>query len=307
MVSTPRAGPRCAHIGAPQHHQQIPGQNPPGIAREIRRQYTLSPISHYHYSMKAFLTFALALACCCIAFGARFDVAHIAKIARVSDPQISPDGKSIVIVVSRPNYADDRYDANLVLVDIATEHQRALTRDRRGVSSPRWSPRGDRLAFLATGANSKPQIFVMPMSGGDALEITKSPTGIQQFAWRPDGDMLAFAAADEAPKKTGEEKFNDSFEVGNDDFLVKEAPMPSHLWLVSPNGGEPRRLTQGTWTLPISHPPSSPASPISWLPDGRWIAFVKVETPHSGDGDRSTLQVMDVATGEFHAVTGRAK
>jgi dipeptidyl aminopeptidase/acylaminoacyl peptidase len=119
--------------------------------------------------------------------------------------------------------------------------------------------------------------------------------------------MIAFAAADEPPKKTGEEKFNDSFEVGNDDFLVKEAALPTHLWLLPSEGGEAHRLTSGAWTLPISHPPSSPASPIAWSPDGRSIAFVQVETPHSGDGDRSTLQILDVESGEIHGLTGRTK
>jgi dipeptidyl aminopeptidase/acylaminoacyl peptidase len=251
---------------------------------------------------------AFAVLLCLPAFAAsRFDVLHLDKITRVADPQISPDGKSIVVVASHPNYADDRYDADLVLVDVASGRRRALTHDRRGISSPRWTPTGDRLAFLATGANAKPQIFVMPMSGGDAVQITKSATGIQQFSWRPDGLMIAFAAADEAAKKIGEERFNDSFEVGNDDFLVREAPLPTHLWVVPSDGGEPRRLTSGSWTLPISHPPSSPASPIAWSPDGKSIAFVMVETPHSGDNDRSTLQILNISTGEFHSLTGRAK
>jgi len=237
----------------------------------------------------------------------RFDIAHVAKIHRVADPEISPDGRSIVVVVSKPNYTEDRHDADLVWVDVQSGKQRRLTHDRRGISSPRWAPAGDKLAFLAIGANAKPQIFVMPMGGGDAVQITKTTNGVQQFAWRPDGLMIAFVTSEDAPKKTGEEKFNDSFEVGNDDFLVREAPMPAHLWVMPSDGGEPRRLTSGNWTLPISHPPSSPASPIAWSPDGRSIAFVKVETPHSGDSDRSTIQILDVASGNFHAVTGRAK
>jgi len=236
-----------------------------------------------------------------------FTIDHLAKISRVSDPQFSPDGKTIVIVVARPNFAEDRYDANLVLVAVSNGSSHQLTHDRRAVNSPRWSPAGDRIAFLATGANAKPQIFILPMAGGDAMEITKSPTGVQQFAWRPDGKMIAFAAADERAKRTGEDKFDDSFEIGNDDYLVKEEAIATHLWLVPAEGGAPRRMTSGSWSLPISHPPSSPASPIAWSPDGRFIAFVKLETPHSGDGDHSSIQILDVEKNEIRALTGRSK
>src|SRR5260370_16523371 len=172
------------------------------------------------------VAFAVLL-CVPVCAASRFDLAHLDKLHRVADPQISPDGKSIVIVVSHPNYAEDRYDADLVLVEIANGHQRRLPQDRRGISSPRWSPAGERLAFLSTGANAKPQIFVMPMSGGDAAQITKSAMGVQQFVWRPDGRMIAFAMSDEPPKKAGDEKFNDSFAIRNHYFLPTNPPLPS--------------------------------------------------------------------------------
>ena len=237
----------------------------------------------------------------------KFSIAQAEKIVRVSDPQIAPDGKTIVVVVSRPNFADDRYDADLVQVDIATGHTRALTSNRRGVSSPRWSPSGDRLAFLANAAFAKNQIFVLPMSGGDAQQITNAPAGVQQFAWRPDGAMIAFAAADDQPKRAEDDKQNDVFEVGNDDFLIRESPMPTHVWIVAPDASAVRKLTSGKWSLPISHPPGAPSSPLAWSPDGKSIAIVRVETPSSGDSDRSTLQILDVATGSMHTVTKRMK
>jgi Tol biopolymer transport system component len=141
----------------------------------------------------------------------RIQLDDLAKIVTVSDPRISPDGKSIVCVVTRPNLDKDRYDDQLVLVEIATGAQKALTFDRKGVRSPRWSPSGDRLAFLAVvpytednkddGANKQDsqQVFVMPMSGGDARKVTNAPNGVGQFAWRPNGKDIAYVTSDDPP------------------------------------------------------------------------------------------------------------
>ena len=79
----------------------------------------------------------------------RFELEDLGKLVRLSSPQIAPDGKSIALVVSRPDYEKNRFNSELVLVDAATGARRVLVRDRHGVSHPRWSPSGDRLAFLA--------------------------------------------------------------------------------------------------------------------------------------------------------------
>lgn len=236
----------------------------------------------------------------------------LGRVVRVSDPQIAPDGKSIVVVVARANYEENRYDANLVIVDVASGDERVLTSERRGVRHPRFSPTGDRLAFLASvssgnGQQARPQILVMPMGGGDARRITSALKGVQQFAWSPDGRTIAYATEDEAEKKTGPERFNDSFEVGNDDFLIQSQALPTHAWLVPADGGKARRLTSGPWSLPINHPPGSPASPLAWSPDGSSIALVRLATPHSGDSNQASIQVVDVASGRMRPVTGRER
>ncbi len=87
------------------------------------------------------------------------------------------------------------------------------------------------------------------MAGGESQQLTKSQTSIQQFAWKPDGTAIAFAAADAPPKKTGADKFDDAFEVGNGSFLDKDKALPTHLWLIPAAGGEAKRLTSGAWTL----------------------------------------------------------
>ena len=240
----------------------------------------------------------------------RIELGDFAKIVGVSDPQIAPDGKSIVCVVSRVNLGQDRDDKELVLVDVATGGMRSLTHDRKDVRSPRWSLSGDRLAFVAAAGaakEDKQQIFVLSMSGGDAARITDAPNSVEQFAWRPNGQEIAYVAADEAENKKDIEKHLDAFEVGDNGYLETKAPTPSHIWLVAADGGKPRRLTSGSWTLPKVLPPSSPSSPLSWSPDGNLIVFTKQDDPHSGDGDRRTLQILTVATGEIRKLTTHEK
>ena len=240
------------------------------------------------------------------------------KITRVSDPQLSPDGKSIAFVLGRPNLKDDRYDTSLVLIEVHTGAQRPLTYDRKGVGSPRWSPTGDRLAFLAQappggeGAEKAPkppepqeQVFILPMNGGEAHKITDAAKGVEQFVWSPDGREIAYVTPDEPPNKKEIEQHNDAFEVGNNDYLATAAPTPSHVWLVPAEGGQPHRLTSGSWSLPRSAPPSPPASPLSWSPDGKSIAFVRQATPAFGDSDQAVIEILDVASGEMHQLTSR--
>jgi len=228
------------------------------------------------------------------------------RIASVSDPQLSPDGKSIAGVISRPNVKEDRFDDELVLVDVATGAQRTLTYDRHHVGSPRWSPNGDRLAFIAVTKDG-PQLFVLPMAGGEALQVTTAKDGIQQFAWRPDGKAFAYVASDEKPDKKERAKFEDAFEPGNLDYLANELPRPSHVWTISDDGSNAKRITSGGWSLPTAEPPGPVPSPLSWSPDGKLLAITKQESPVYGDSDRTSIQIVDVATGNARALTKNVK
>ena len=240
------------------------------------------------------------------------EIDDLMRLVTVSDPQISPDGKWIACVVSRPNVAEDRFDAEIVLVDVASRRQRTLTYDRKHVNSPRWSPAGDRLAFLAdvsSGKDKEPatQLYVMPMNGGDAMKVTDAKTGIQHFAWRPDGNVFAFVAFDDVPERKDRAKYEDAFEVGNLDYLAKEAPMPSHVWTINADGTDAKRLTSGGWSLPTYEPPGPVPSPLSWSPDGKSLLITKEETPVYGDSDRAAIQIVDVTTGATRALTKHAK
>ena len=235
--------------------------------------------------------------------GRSFDLAWIGKMVRVSEPQIAPGSKSLVAVVTRSDYENDLNVAELALVDLASGKTRFLTRGRKTASFPRWSPSGDRIAFLSADNDKHNQIIVLDMAGGDASQITKSPTSIQQFVWEPDGSAFAYAAGEESPKKTGADKFDDAFEVGDGSFLDKEKTLPTHLWLVNSTGGEARRLTFGAWSLPVAYPPGPPAPPIYFTPNGRKLIYVRLENTYSGDRRYSTPAVLDLASGVSEAIT----
>ncbi len=219
----------------------------------------------------------------------RFTLDDFSKVARVSDPQFAPDGKSIAVVVSRPNLDENRYDPELTVVDVATKASHAIVKGLTGLNFQRWSPDGTKFAFLANAGAAgaqKLQVFVASSKVGAApRQLTTSTRGVQQLAWSPDSKTIAFATQDEPEKKAGFERWNRSFEMTlNSDYTMTEAVPPTHLWMVPAAGGDAKRLTSGTWTMPISHPPGTPASAIVWTPDGTGIVITRNNPGGRGGG-----------------------
>ena len=238
------------------------------------------------------------------AFAQKFDLTTASKVVRVTDPQIAPDGRAIAVLVGRVNYDENRVDTDLVLVDPATRAQRVLVQGRRGLSAPRWTTDGSQLAFLAQ-VDGRAQVFAVKASGGEPWQVTKSPTTVINFAWRPDGSSVAYTAADEEAKREGEDRFNRSFEVTRSSYLTTDIPRPVHLWLAPVDGSPAKRLTTGTWTLPAPFPPG-PAPPApNWSPDGKTLAFIKINSVHSGERSASRIHLLDVASGSERQLTTR--
>src|SRR5271154_4310327 len=89
----------------------------------------------------------VVLACTGVTSAAPLTFTDARAIVGVSAPQISPDGTRVVYVRRTGDYAADHWDTSLVVVDIHAGATHALTQGRIGVSQPRWSPQGDRIAF----------------------------------------------------------------------------------------------------------------------------------------------------------------
>jgi len=218
--------------------------------------------------------------------GKRFVLEDVAKMVGLGSPQISPDGKQIVLSVSRQNLKDNRYDRELVLVNVADGSRRVLTYNRTSVGSQKWSPSGDRLAFLAPGKNKKTQIYIMSFKGGDPKPITNHPTGVGSYIWSPDGKEIAFLAKEEDEKKEGEGKHNKAFQVGDHSYLLNAPPKPNQIWLTSADGGDVTQLTSGK-----THNGS-----INWSPDGNSIVYTNEPAPFKYF--ESSIKVINIRTKE---------
>jgi dipeptidyl aminopeptidase/acylaminoacyl peptidase len=234
----------------------------------------------------------------------RFSLDHFRRIVGVSGVQLSPDGRTAVVTVSRPNYETDKFESALHAVDVATGASHQLTFERKGVGSPRFSPDGHTLAFLSPDTAGSMQVWLMPMLGGDARRLTSHRGGVEHFSWRPDGQAIAFASADSAAARVGEgAKHLTTFTVGDQDLFLRQAIQPQHIWLVETGSGAERRLTNGGWSLEFVLPPGSSPSELSWSRDGRTIAFAQVPAPQSGKLDSVHVALLDVATGATRALT----
>ena len=147
-------------------------------------------------SRTAFIVFAFG----CISAGAvhaandvhPIDVDDLLRIPRVADVQLSPDGRSIAYTVATPNMATNESESNLWIADTATGEPRQITytgKDR----AARWSPDGQRLAFLSR-REGKSQVYVLTLGAGEARAVTRFTGDVETVKWMPDGRVLIFSA-----------------------------------------------------------------------------------------------------------------
>ncbi|MGH9710387.1 MAG: TolB family protein, partial [Candidatus Acidiferrales bacterium] len=128
---------------------------------------------------------------------------------RLSDPQVSPDGKWVAYVVSTPDMQANHSMSNIWIIPAEGVVERQLTRSGSD-SRPRWSPDGKQIAFLSS-RDGAAQIYVMSVYGGEASRATFLSTDVDNEIWSPDGKWMAFVSRvypdcrDDACNKTRDE------------------------------------------------------------------------------------------------------
>lgn len=192
---------------------------------------------------------------------------------RDTAPSWSPDGRTLAFVSDRDG------KAQIFLLDLDGGEARKLTDAAEGAGEPRWSPDGAHILYSAKvrqGEQQEPKapqgykpprvfttlkhkfdgegyfddrrrhLFVVPVAGGEARQLTSGDWNASGPAWSPDGSAVAYCANQDEDRDTSE--VND-------------------LWVVTLDGGVARKVTSG----------KGPVSLPSWSPDGESIAYVGSE------------------------------
>lgn len=237
------------------------------------------------------------------------------------DPQLAPSGDEIVYVRGWIDPMTDSRSSALWIMGADGSRNRYLNEG----SSPRWSPSGDRLAFLACGTpggdrsaldecgeGSHRQIYVRIMRGagaGTITQITRLTQNASNIAWSPDGTRIAFNMlvpqrdrwSIDLPKRPEGAKWTDDPRVVDrlDYRQDRVGFLPDgfrHIFTVPAEGGTPRQITDGDW---------DDGSP-EWSPDGGTIYFsgLRLEDADYHIGE-SEVYAVDVANLEVRQLTSR--
>lgn len=233
----------------------------------------------------------------------------------VSNPQISPDGSTVIYSRRRIDKMNDKFVSTLWMMDRNGENKRQLLKG----GGAKWSPDGSRIAFMTQDDNGKAQLFTRHMSGeGLISQITSFEHSPRSFYWSPKGDKIAFVARvpmkdnwsvklpgkPEGAKWTKDPASIDKLHYRQDRVGYTYSGY-DHIFVVPATGGTPRQLTDGDWNVGLRGIGVIAGSPVlSWSPDGKKIAFdgpaKPIENPHWFE---SHINLVDVKSKKITTLT----
>jgi len=230
----------------------------------------------------------------------------ILRIRLAANVAISPDGGLIAFEEVRqdPEKNETRSRIRGLRPGLQPFDLTAGERDRR----PAFSPGGGELAFLRK-AGGESQVFILPLSGGEAWQLTRVRGGVEEVSWSPDGRRIAFTAPIGAEglqsgpppeEKDPEQRFTADVKVIEelahklDGVGYFKDPPCLCIVDVEPDA-KPRALTEPPYRV----------HEIAFAPDGGSIYFT---SRRGADYDRELFDLLlyrlDLATGDVREVAG---
>ena len=217
------------------------------------------------------------------------------RIRTVRDAQISPDGQWVAYIVSQLDSVKDRSNSDIHMTAWDGSRTIQLTHTPEGESTPRWSPDGRYLSFVATRGESRngAQLWLLDRSGGEARKVTDHKGGIGSYAWSPDASRIVFTSQDPdsaagAPDSTRKPK-----PIVVDRYAYKRdgtgylGNRRTHVYVFDTATKKIEQITTG---------PYDDSNP-SWSPDGKWIAFVSERGANPDRENNSDVHVVEARAG----------
>ena len=223
----------------------------------------------------------------------------------VQTPQLSPDGAHIIFGRRWVDKLNDRWETSIWMMNTDGSRARSLVQG----SDVRWSPDGKRIAYIAKGEPSGPQIWVRWMDAEGATtqisHVTEPPANLE---WAPDGKSIAFTMnvpvrqtewrIDMPTPPKGAKWIDPPKIVTKLDFRSDRIGFTDeglrHIFVIPADGGTPRQITNGDW----NH------SGASFSADGKWLAFSSLRIADAEHAFReSEIYAANVETGEIKQLT----
>ena len=113
-------------------------------------------------------------------------------LGRVSDPTVSPDGKTLLYGVKYYDYTKNKGNMELYTMSADGGEPTMITATPNDELQAIWTPDGKKIAFLYPTENEGMQIFESEPDGTGRTQITHAPTDINGFSFSPDGRHILF-------------------------------------------------------------------------------------------------------------------
>ena len=231
--------------------------------------------------------------------GRTFTFDDAIDMVRVSGPKLAPDGSRVLFVKNELDWDENKRDSRIWVVGADAQNARPFTgsTDDR---SPEWSPDGRWVSFTRpVGADDKVrQLFVLPVDGGEAVQLTKHPTAVGGYRWSEDAASIFFLASDSLPDGVEKERKN-----GDDAVFIDEGP-----------NGQTRGSWNGVWRVSVElsdapleasrlTPEGRRVGDFAPSPDGNFVAYTYRDENRRNAGHLSEVMLLSAADGTEEQIT----
>ena len=236
------------------------------------------------------------------------------KIARIGDPALSPDGRTVAFTVTTPDLDKNTRPQQIYVVPMSGGTPRQITQDGTTNERPRWSPDSRQIYFISNRGGSS-QIWVMNADGSRAVQLTHLATEASGLLVAPDGKRLVFLSSvyplcaddDVCNKRKLDEEARSKVKARVYTSLLFrhwtewQTDRRQHLLVVNVDGTGVKDLTPGTHDVP----PFSLGGPDDYAisPDSTELAFVMNSDPEPALSTNSDIYTVPLDGGDPKKIT----